>query len=116
RPAKIRGPEFSMPEHCPACGAATVREADKAVTRCTGGLSCRPQALFAITHFGSRLALDIDGLGEGKVTQLMEAGLLARPSGLASLNEARMAMLEGWGPTSAKNLVENIDKARNPEL
>lgn len=99
---------FRMPATCPVCGSATHREADKAVMRCTGGLKCQAQRLFAITHFASRLAIDIEGLGEGSVTKLLDSGLIQRPSDLYQLAESDVARLEGFGAVSAKKLLAAI--------
>ncbi len=63
--------EFQMPEHCPVCGSAVERDEDEAVFRCTGGLFCGAQRIRSIQHFASRRALDIEGLGEKLVVQLV---------------------------------------------
>lgn len=108
--------QFEMPTECPVCGSHVHKEDDKAVYRCTGGLRCGAQRLFAITHFASRLALDIDGLGESRVQQLLEAGLVQRPSSLWMLSVAALADLDGWGKSSATKLVTAIQARKNPEL
>lgn len=97
-------PEFKMPEACPVCGSLVHKEVDKANHYCTGGLSCSAQRLSALTHFASRLAMDIDGLGEGVVQKLLNAGLVSRPSDLYQLEEARLAEMDGFGAVSAQNL------------
>ena len=109
-------PLFEMPVACPACGSAVGKEADKAVYRCAGGLKCSAQRLFAITHFASRLAMDIEGLGEGIVSKLLEAGLVARPSDLFSLTATHLMALEGFGSVSADKLVARIAACRNVPL
>lgn len=107
---------FEMPATCPVCGSHVHKEEDKAAYRCTGGLACDAQRLFAITHFASRLAMNIDGLGEKSVQQLLAAGLVTRPSGLWNVDGAALAQLEGWGPASATKLVAAIQATANPEL
>lgn len=107
---------FEMPAACPVCGSHVHKEADKAVYRCTGGLKCGAQRLFAITHFASRLCMDIEGLGEQRVQQLIDAGLVQRPSSLWSLRVEDLWQLEGWGKNSATKLVQAIQSRKNPEL
>ena len=107
---------FAMPTVCPVCGSAVHQEEDKAVHRCTGGLNCEAQRLFAITHFASRLAMDIEGLGEGIVQKLLDADLVHRPSDLFSLDAEVLAKLEGMGKVSAKKLTSRLAECRAPEL
>lgn len=108
--------EYFAPSTCPVCGSDVHKDEDTAAHRCTGGLKCSAQRLFAITHFASRLALDIDGLGEGKVTTLLEAGLIERPSNLFSLLPSQLEVLPGMGKSSAAKLVAALDATRAPEL
>jgi DNA ligase (NAD+) len=108
--------EFHMPTECPVCGSAVVREEDEAAYRCTGGFSCDAQRVTAITHYGSRLAMNIDGLGESYVQKLANAGLLTRPSGLYSLDVERAEQLEGFGKKSVAALVNAIDASKAPKL
>jgi DNA ligase (NAD+) len=114
RPSDAR--MFEMPSTCPVCGSDVAREADKAAYRCMGGSRCSAQVLFAITHFGSRLALNIDGLGESTVEQLLDAGLIARRSDLWSLEVDTLSKLEGWGKSSATKLIAAIQGAEAPQL
>lgn len=107
---------FVMPQQCPVCGSATHREEGKADRYCTGGLKCAAQRLFAITHFCSRLALDIEGVGEGVANALIEAGLLKRPSDLWALSSESVASVEGFGKKSADKLVAAVHAARFKEL
>ncbi|MNR71573.1 DNA ligase [compost metagenome] len=107
---------YQAPSACPVCGSAIHKEEDKAIHRCTGGLKCSAQRLFAITHYASRLAMNIDGLGEGKVELLLSHGLLERPSGLYVLKTSDLEGLPGMGKTSASNLVAAVDAVREPEL
>jgi DNA ligase (NAD+) len=92
------------------------KEDDKAVYRCTGGLKCSAQRLFAITHFASRLAMDIEGLGEGIVIRLLEAGFVRRPSDLFDLTAEQLLTREWFGPTSAAKLVGKIASCRDVAL
>lgn len=114
RPAQVQA--FEMPTSCPVCGSHVHKEEDKAVYRCTGGLKCGAQRLYAITHFASRLAMNIDGLGESRVQQLLEAGLLERPSGLWKLDVESLSALEGWGKSSATKLIAAVNATKHPEL
>lgn len=107
---------YHVSTHCPVCLSLVHKEQDKTVHRCTGGLKCEAQRLFAITHYASRLAMDIDSLGEGVVERLMSAKLLSRPSGLYALKESDIASLEGMGTVSAKKLIQAIAANRTPAL
>lgn len=107
---------FEMPASCPVCGSHVHKDDDSVAYRCTGGLACDAQRLFAITHFASRLAINIDGLGEGTVQSLLDAKLVSRPSELWDLDGAALAKLEGWGQVSAKKLVAAVQAASKPEL
>ena len=107
---------WSMPTTCPVCGSAVHREEDAAAYRCTGGLKCDAQRLFAITHFGSRLALDIEGMGEGVVQKLLDANLVHRPSDLFELKLEDVSKLPGMGKVSAQKLLSRIAATREPEL
>lgn len=107
---------FHMPATCPVCGSATHREEDKAAHRCTGGLNCSAQRLFAITHFASRLCMDIEGLGEGIVQRLLDADLVHRPSDLFNLDYVAVGELEGMGEKSAAKLRKAIEGSTGPQL
>ncbi len=120
-PLRDMRPLVAYPEHCPQCGAHLVREPnpddpDKVSIRCPNGLGCPAQSRGAIRHFASRLAMDIDGLGEKIVDQLVTAGLVLRPSDLYILTEAQLVNLERMGRTSAKNLIDAIDVSRSRPL
>lgn len=114
RPADAR--EFVMPTSCPVCGSAVERLEDEAVTRCTGGLFCPAQRKQSITHAAGRKALDIEGLGEKLVDQLVDSGRVKSIADLFTLNVLELAAYERMGRKSAENLVKAIDKAREPEL
>ncbi len=121
RPADAR--PFVFPDHCPACGSAAVRGARGGVEdvdrRCTGGLICPAQAVERLKHFVSRRALDIDGLGAKQLELFFEAGVITAPQHIFELRE-RIAQAgkppleewEGFGETSAANLLGAIDRAR----
>jgi DNA ligase (NAD+) len=108
--------EFQMPSHCPICGSEAHKEEDKAILRCTGGLNCEGQRLFAITHFASRLAMDIEGLGEGVVQKLLDAGVVRRPSELMTATEAEIAVIPGLGKVSAAKLLNEMRAKTAPAL
>ncbi|WP_255151715.1 NAD-dependent DNA ligase LigA [Halorarius halobius] len=106
--------QFAFPDHCPVCDSAVER--DGPLAYCTGGLACDAQLQRAIEHYASRNALDVEGLGEKSVQQLLDAGLVERLPDLYTLDAAELAALEGWGETSAENLVAELDAAREPPL
>ncbi len=93
-----------MPQRCPVCGSAVVRDEGEAATRCTAGLFCPAQRKQALLHFASRRAMDIEGLGEKLVDQLVDDGLVRTPADLYALDAARLAGLERMGEKSAANL------------
>lgn len=107
---------FTMPKTCPVCGSAVEKPADEAIARCTGGLYCPAQRKQAILHFASRRAMDIEGLGEKLVDQLVERGLVANVADLYRLSAQKLAALERMGEKSAANLVAAIEKSRNTTL
>ncbi len=114
RPANAR--QFEMPTDCPVCGSAVVRVEGEAVSRCTGGLFCPAQRKQALLHFASRRALDIEGLGEKLVDQLIERGILANVADVFSLDADALAGLERMGEKSAANLKAAIEKAKETTL
>jgi DNA ligase (NAD+) len=113
---KPGAPEFRMPERCPVCGSGVVRLADEAVSRCTGGLYCPAQRKQAILHFASRRALDIDGLGEKIVDQLVDGGLVRTPADLYRLGPDVLAGLERMGEKSAQNLLGALANSKHTTL
>ncbi len=114
RPADSR--PWTMPEQCPACGSAVEQVEGEAVARCTGGLVCPAQRMRALEHFASRTAMDIDGLGTRLIEQLVERDLVKSPADLFRLDVPTLAGLERMAEKSASNLVEALDKARQPSL
>jgi DNA ligase (NAD+) len=109
---------FTMPSHCPECGSLVVREPDQAVSRCSGGLYCPAQRKQALIHFAQRRAMDIEGLGDRRVDQLVDAGLVKTPADLYDLAQQRHALLqlEGMAELSVDNLLGAIDKSRDAPL
>ncbi|MBB4039302.1 DNA ligase (NAD+) [Microvirga flocculans] len=126
RPADAKPYEF--PTTCPACGSHAVREVnprtgkEDAVRRCTGGLICPAQARERLKHFVSRNAFDIEGMGEQRIDEFYEEGLVRRPQDIFTLqarnarNLKRLENREGWGETSARNLFAAIEARRSIAL
>ena len=107
---------FTMPEHCPACGAKAVRLAEEAVSRCTGGLFCPAQRKQAILHFASRRALDIEGLGDKLVDQMVDHTIVRTPADLYKLGLTALANLERMADKSANNILHAIEKSKQTTL
>jgi DNA ligase (NAD+) len=107
---------FRMPTRCPVCGSAVERLEQEAVARCTGGLFCAAQRKQALLHFASRRALDIDGLGERLVDQLVDSGRIRTPADLYHLDQTALTALDRMGEKSALNLLHAIDKSRHTTL
>ncbi len=107
---------FSMPSRCPVCGSAIVRSPGEAVARCSGGLYCPAQRKQALIHFASRRAMDIEGLGEKLVDQLVDAGLVHTPAELYKLRLPQVSALERMAEKSAANLLGALDKSRQTTL
>ena len=105
---------YEFPDACPVCGAAVERDGPLAF--CTGGLGCPAQLERAVEHWARRDALDVEGLGPERVEQLREAGLVESLPDLYDLTAADLAALEGWGETSAENLIAELDATRDPPL
>ncbi len=101
---------------CPACGSRVERPEDEIILRCTGGLYCPAQRKRSLAHFASRLALDIEGLGEKLVGQLVDAGIVRTPADLYRLDQATLAGLERMGEKSAGNLLAAIEKSKQTTL
>jgi DNA ligase (NAD+) len=112
----ILAPEFIMPRSCPVCGSAVVRGEDEAVARCSGGLFCAAQRKQALIHFASRRALDIEGLGDKLVEQLVDAGLVRTPADLYRLDMPALLTLDRMAEKSASNLLAAIDQSRQTTL
>ena len=118
---KAKGPRrpadrFAMPEKCPVCASPVVRVPGEAATRCTGGLYCKAQRKQTLLHFAARRAMDIEGLGEKLVDQLVERDLVKSPADLYRLEGETLAGLERMGEKSAHNVFESIQRSRMGEL
>jgi DNA ligase (NAD+) len=108
--------EFVMPAVCPECGSAIVRLPGEAIARCTGGLVCPAQRKQALLHFAARRALDIEGLGDKLVEQLVDAGLVHTPADIYKLGLPKLAALERMADKSAANVVTAIERSKNTTL
>ena len=113
RPADSR--PYFLPKTCPVCGAPVERDEDGAHMRCTGA-ECPAQLLRNLTHFASRDAMDIDGLGVAVVENLVNAGLVKTPGDLYFLKEEDVAELDRMGTTSAHNLMAAIERSKSQDL
>ena len=107
-------PAFKMPTRCPACNAPAIREEGHTARRCSAGPACAAQRKRAIRHFAGREALDIEGLGEKLIGQLVDAGLITTVADLYRLHEHRDAIagLEHMGPRSTEKLIDAIEKTK----
>lgn len=108
--------KIAFPTACPVCNSAVVRVDGEAVARCTGGLFCEAQRKEALKHFVSRKAMDIDGVGEKLIEQLMERELIRTPADLFKLDHTTLMRLERMGEKSANNALQSIEKAKNTTL
>jgi DNA ligase (NAD+) len=115
RPADAR--PIVMPRECPVCGSPVARLEDQAVYKCTGGvLKCRAQRAEWIMHFAARRALDIEGLGEKLIEQLVADGSVSSPADLYDLEAKSLAERERMGEKSAQNVVDAISKSKQTTL
>jgi DNA ligase (NAD+) len=114
RPAGAKLPK--LPTHCPVCGSLVVRPEGEAAARCSGGFSCPAQRKEALRHFASRRALDIEGLGEKLIEQLVDDAQLESPSDIYVLKSDRLAALPRMGEKSAANLLDAIERSRHTTL
>jgi DNA ligase (NAD+) len=108
--------EFVMPTECPVCGSKIERLPDEAIARCTGGLICPAQRKQALWHFAQRRALDIDGLGEKIIDQLVDENIVRTPADLFNLGVATLAALDRFADKSAQNLYDSLEKAKQTTL
>ena len=106
---------YELPKTCPVCGAPVTRDADGAAVRCTGA-ECPAQLLRNLTHFASRDAMDIDGLGPAVIQQLVERGMVRSAADLYSLTAQEFALLDRMGEKSAANLAAAIEKSKSNDL
>ena len=109
-------PPFALPRHCPVCGSAVEKLEDEAIARCTGGLFCPAQRKQALLHFASRRAMDIDGLGEKIVEQLVDNAIVKTPADLYKLGLAGLANLQRMAEKSAANILAAIEKSKHTTL
>jgi DNA ligase (NAD+) len=107
---------FRMPTTCPVCGSSVMREEGEKDLRCSGGLFCPAQRKQALLHFAGRRALDIEGLGDKLVDQLVDAGLVRTPADLFKLGVGSIAGLERMAEKSAGNLLAALERARSTTL
>lgn len=107
---------IQLPEQCPVCGSDVEQTEGEAIARCSGGLFCKAQRTEAIKHYASRKAMDVDGLGDKLVEQLVEAGLIDTVADLYKLDVDAVAALERMGEKSASNLIEAIAVSKQPTL
>jgi len=114
RPLDVR--EFVMPKVCPVCGSHVTRQADEAASRCSGGLFCPAQRKQALLHFASRRAMNIDGLGDKLVEQLVDAGLVHTSADLYQIGMSAIANLEHMGEKSAIKLLDAIEHSKHTTL
>ncbi|MBI3776451.1 MAG: NAD-dependent DNA ligase LigA [Gammaproteobacteria bacterium] len=107
---------FHIPARCPVCGSEVQRVEGESAARCTGGLYCSAQRKEAFRHFASRRALDIEGLGEKLVDQLVEKKQVSTVADIFALTQQQLVELERMGPKSAANLIEAIEKSKATTL
>jgi len=110
---------YVFPQICPVCGSRAVRRADEAVRRCTGGLNCQAQVVERLIHFCSKMAFDIEGMGDKTVEELYNAGIIKTYSDIFAIDESiipRLSSMDGWGDTSAKKLLNAINAKRKISL
>jgi DNA ligase (NAD+) len=111
----VRAP-IRLPDRCPICGSPVEKAEGEAIARCSGGFTCRAQRQEGIRHFASRRAMDIEGLGEKLIEQLVENDLVKSPADIFTLTAAQLAGLERMGEKSAANLHAAIAKSRDTTL
>jgi DNA ligase (NAD+) len=107
---------WRMPRKCPVCGSEVIREPQAAAHRCMGGLVCPAQRMGALLHFASRHAMDIEGLGDKLVRQLVDKGLVRTVADLYRLKQDQLANLERMAEKSAQNLLDQIEKSKDTTL
>ena len=114
RPAYV--PNFRMPAHCPVCGSTVVREPGEVDHRCTGGLFCAAQRKQALLHFAQRRAVEVEGLGDKLVDQLVDGGLVRTLPDLYKLGVMKLAALDRMADKSAQNIVAALEKSKQTTL
>jgi DNA ligase (NAD+) len=114
RPAHAK--PFVMPERCPVCDSDVIKPEGEAVARCSGGLYCAAQRKEAIKHFASRRAMDIEGLGDKLIEQLVDSDLIHDPADLYALTQGQLAALERMGDKSAANIIAALAQSKETTL
>jgi len=114
RPKKTK--PYRFPEKCPECGSEIIRLEGQAIARCSGGLYCPAQRKEAIKHFASRRAMDIDGLGDKLIDQMVEQGLIKDVADLYTLSQEKLAGLDRMAEKSAVNIMSALDKSKQTTL
>lgn len=114
RPADAR--RIELPASCPVCGSPVLKSEDQAAARCSGGFNCAAQRKEALRHFASRRALDIEGLGDKLIDQLVECGSVATPADLYALRLEELAALERMGEKSAANVLTALERSKHTTL
>jgi DNA ligase (NAD+) len=109
-------PNFHMPRACPVCNSAAARERGGMDYRCTGGVFCPAQRKQALLHFAGRRAMDIEGLGDKLVEQLVDQGIVLSLPGLYKLGVAKLAALDRMAEKSAQNIIDALEKSKTPTL
>ncbi|MDO9273272.1 MAG: NAD-dependent DNA ligase LigA [Rugosibacter sp.] len=109
-------PPFVLPKHCPVCGSVVEKLEDEAIARCIGGLFCPAQRKQALRHFASRRAMDIDGLGEKIVEQLVDNAIVKTPADLYKMGLISLANLQRMAEKSAANILAAIEKSKHTTL
>jgi len=108
--------QVALPRHCPVCGSEVIKPEGEAVARCTGGLYCPAQRKESIKHYASRKAMDIEGLGDKLVEQLVDNDLVHNPADLYYLTKEQLVGLERMGEKSAQNLLDELEKSKATTL
>ncbi len=108
--------QIQLPTRCPVCNSEVVRVEGEAAARCTGGFTCRAQRQEALRHFAARRAMDIEGLGDKLVEQLVERNAVRSPADLYTLSVEQLSELERMGEKSAANLVASIERSKQTTL
>ena len=112
----LDAPQFCMPRHCPVCGSDAIREEGEADYRCTGGLFCAAQRKEAILHFAHKRAVEVEGLGDKLVEQLVESNIIRTLPDMYRLGFASLASLDRMADKSANNLVAALEKSKHTTL
>ncbi|WP_395755865.1 NAD-dependent DNA ligase LigA [Edwardsiella ictaluri] len=108
--------EIGFPTHCPVCGSEVERTEGEAVARCSGGLICAAQRKESLKHFVSRRAMDVEGMGDKVIEQLVDKEYVATPADLYRLSAGKLTGLERMGPKSATRLIAALDRSRETTL